>query len=65
MIGDGAKYLCNLHHIKAQSSCVYYGFGVDGEVSFDEALVELLPGCEKHAFDPTEGVQRGKMLREF
>jgi hypothetical protein len=63
VLGDGAKYVCNLHHVKQQPSCLYYGIGVDGEVYFEEALVPLMGAqqCEKHAFDPTEGVTLGTM----
>lgn len=64
-MGDGAKYVCNIHHIKQQEHCVYYGVGVDGEVHFDEALVKYLPHCEMHAFDPTPGSSAGLMPRKL
>lgn len=61
VVGDGAKYVCNTHHIAQQRRCVYYGFGVDREVIFEEALIKLLPACEFHAFDPTPSVVAGSM----
>lgn len=59
IVGDGAKYVCNFHNLKHQDRCIYYGFGVDGEVVFEESLVNLVE-CEMHAFDPTPSVVSGK-----
>lgn len=63
VLGDGAKFVCNLHHVKQQDSCLYYGIGVDGEVYFEEAFVPMTADkpCEMHAFDPVDGVTKGSM----
>jgi len=65
IVGDGAKMVCNPHHLKQQKSCLYYGFGVDGEVYFDEAWTAWLKDegltCDMHAFDPVDGVTQGSM----
>lgn len=58
VIGDGAKYVCNPHHIQEQPSCIYYGFGVNGNVMFEQALQKVV-SCEMHAFDPTPSVVAG------
>jgi hypothetical protein len=66
VIGDGAKYVCNIHHLRQQGGrCVYYGVGVDGEIFFDEALVHYIPDCDFYAFDPTEGSRIGSMPRRM
>lgn len=57
--GDGGKYICNLHDIIQKESCLYYGFGVDSEITFDEALMHYVPICEAHTFDPTPSVVSG------
>lgn len=67
IVGDGAKLVCNPHHIKMQPRCLYYGFGVDGEVYFDEAWTAWLDGhaCDMHAFDPVDGVTQGSMPKHL
>lgn len=50
--GDGGKWVCNPHKLKAQKPCVAYGFGAGTDISFEEALAKEL-GCEVHVFDPT------------
>ena len=57
VLGDGAKYLCNLHHLKKQKSCLYYGFGVDKNMFFEESLLSILDekSCEMFAFEPVAG----------
>ena len=63
VIGDGAKFVCNAHHLRQQTRCLYYGVGVDGEVHFEEAFVKLFASkpCEMFAFDPVDGVTIGNM----
>jgi hypothetical protein len=59
VVGDGAKYVCNPHHISHQSTCLYYGFGVNGNIHFDQSIQNLL-NCEMHLFDPTPSVVLGE-----
>jgi hypothetical protein len=58
VVGDGAKYICNPHHILQQPNCLYYGFGVNGNIEFDITFQNLFR-CEMHTFDPTPSVVRG------
>jgi len=63
---DGAKYICNLHWLHRQRRpCVYYSFGVNGEIEFEAELVDLLPTCEMHAFDPTPSVRTGPSAKRL
>lgn len=58
-VGDGAKYVCNIHNLaKKHKTCIYYGFGVDGDISFEVALRKQID-CEMHTFDPTPSVVSG------
>ena len=53
-IGDGGKWVCNVDRLAKQSTCVVYSFGSNGEISFEEDLIERTRGlCEVHIFDPT------------
>jgi hypothetical protein len=58
--GDGGKILCNWEYLKGLGKdCIIYSFGVNGEVSFEEALVAKTQ-CTIYAFDPTvDGLPRG------
>lgn len=66
--GDGGKYICNVHWIRHRPEgrpCVYYSFGVNGEINFERELVHVLPGCDMHAFDPTPTVVGGASVWEL
>lgn len=52
VIGDGAQFVCNPHHIQEQAQCLYYGFGVDNNIAFEKALPSVVQ-CDMHTFDPT------------
>jgi hypothetical protein len=52
VVGDGAKFICNGHHLRQQSRCLYYGFGVNGNSEFEDAFLPEF-GCESFTFDPT------------
>lgn len=54
-VDDGAKYICNQHHLARLPSCLYYGFGVANEISFDLEISKTLD-CEMFVFDPTPSV---------
>src|SRR6185437_8183043 len=60
VVGDGARFVCNIHSLwSGHRPCVYYGFGVGADVSFELALSKQA-SCEMHVFDPTPSVvQRG------
>lgn len=65
---DGGKYICNLHKLQTHHptrECLYYSFGVNGEIEFERELVKLLPDCEMHAFDPTPSVVGGPSAQEL
>lgn len=64
VVGDGAKFLCNPHFLREQSACLYYGFGVDGNILFEQALRNVVD-CEMHTFDPTPAVVRGEQPRRL
>lgn len=53
-IGDGGKWVCNVNRLAKQSTCIVYSFGSNGEISFEEDLIERTRGlCEIHIFDPS------------
>lgn len=49
VVGDGARFVCNPHHIQQQDQCLYYGFGINNIV-FEQALRTIVD-CEMHTFD--------------
>jgi len=50
-MGDGGKWVCGLEHIQKKKKCVIYSFGINGESSFEAALLEAAPGCEVWGYD--------------
>lgn len=50
-IGDGHKYVCNVHRLAKLEDCLVYSVGSDGDFSFEDALLKLAPNCEVHTFD--------------
>lgn len=52
-LGDGGKWVCGVERIAKQHKCVIYSFGINGESSFEAALLEHAPGCEVWGYDFT------------
>ncbi|CAF1149179.1 unnamed protein product, partial [Didymodactylos carnosus] len=50
-IGDGGKWVCDVHHIQSKPTCLIYSFGSNGDFSFENAIKSVLPKCEIHTFD--------------
>lgn len=50
-VGDGGKWVCNLHLLPT-NTCVVYSFGSNREVDF-ESEVAARKHCEIHIYDPT------------
>ncbi|KAH9171940.1 methyltransferase domain-containing protein [Lactarius sanguifluus] len=53
VLGDGGKWVCGMERIAKQEKCVIYSFGINGESSFEAALMERAPGCEVWGYDFT------------
>lgn len=53
-VGDGGKWVCNLDRlVSAGNSCLVYSYGSNGEISFEEDLIEESGRkCAIHVFDP-------------
>jgi len=52
-LGDGGKWVCGMERVARQEKCVIYSFGINGESSFEAALLERAPGCEVWGYDFT------------
>jgi len=52
-LGDGGKWVCGIERLARQKKCVVYSFGINGESSFEAALLERAPGCEVWGYDFT------------
>jgi len=54
--GDGGKWICNPHQIAQAAAsgkgCLVYSIGSSGEFSFEEAVLQHMPTCNVHTFDP-------------
>jgi hypothetical protein len=51
-LGDGGKWVCGLDRIAQQRKpCRIYSFGINGESSFEAALLEAAPQCEIWGYD--------------
>ncbi|KIP02579.1 hypothetical protein PHLGIDRAFT_26518 [Phlebiopsis gigantea 11061_1 CR5-6] len=52
-LGDGGKWVCGLERLAAQPArpCTIYSFGLNGESSFEAALLERLPHCSVFGYD--------------
>jgi len=51
VLGDGGKWVCGVERLATQEKCVVYSFGINGESSFEAALLERAPGCEVWGYD--------------
>ena len=51
-LGDGGKWVCGLDRVARQHKpCTIYSFGINGESSFEAALLEAAPGCQVYGYD--------------
>jgi len=53
---EGGKWICGLEEVAARSTskpCVVYSFGSNENDQFEQAVLETVPQCEIHVFDPT------------
>jgi hypothetical protein len=50
-LGDGGKWVCGIERIAKQEKCVIYSFGINGESSFEAAMLDRAPGCEVWGYD--------------
>jgi len=50
-LGDGGKWVCGLDRVAKQDKCVIYSFGINGESSFEQSLLQRVPGCEVWGYD--------------
>eukprot|EP00386_Alphamonas_edax_P005792 GDKI01018900.1.p1 GENE.GDKI01018900.1~~GDKI01018900.1.p1 ORF type:complete len:384 (-),score=67.24 GDKI01018900.1:278-1429(-) len=53
--GDGGKWVCDPHKIRAKKRCLVYSFGSAFNFDFETALLTYMGGaggCEIHVFDP-------------
>jgi len=50
-LGDGGKWVCGLDRVAKQDKCVIYSFGINGESSFEQDLLQRAPNCEIWGYD--------------
>jgi hypothetical protein len=52
--GDGPKYLCDVHRLPKQPSCLVYSVGSKAKFEFEDGLIAEIghEACEIHVFDP-------------
>ncbi|KAF8481481.1 methyltransferase domain-containing protein [Gautieria morchelliformis] len=50
-LGDGGKYVCGLERLERKQSCVVYSVGVNGESSYEAAILQRAPGCQVYGYD--------------
>lgn len=52
VLGDGGKWFCGLKQLSQQRApCVIYSFGINGESSFEAAVLTAAPQCEIWGYD--------------
>lgn len=51
IMGDGGKWVCDVHRMHSRDNCLIYSVGSNGEFSFEVHMKNLLPQCEIHTFD--------------
>jgi len=54
-LGDGGKYVCGLERLEKKKECVVYSVGVNGESSYEAAILERVPGCQVYGYDFSVG----------
>ncbi|THG93611.1 hypothetical protein EW026_g7672 [Hermanssonia centrifuga] len=51
-LGDGGKWFCGLDRlVRQRTPCTIYSFGVNGESSFEAALLSAAPHCQVYGYD--------------
>ncbi|CAF1618991.1 unnamed protein product [Rotaria magnacalcarata] len=55
-MGDGGKWVCDPHRLKARSDCLIYSAGSNGDFSFEVHMKKVMPHCEIHTFDQNRHV---------
>ncbi|KAI0697281.1 methyltransferase domain-containing protein [Cytidiella melzeri] len=51
-LGDGGKWICGVEkYARQHAPCVVYSFGLNGESSFEAALLKAAPLCEIWGYD--------------
>ncbi|TCD64002.1 hypothetical protein EIP91_004670 [Steccherinum ochraceum] len=50
-MGDGGKWVCGFERVAKQSECTVYSFGINGESSFEAALMTRNPACQVWGYD--------------
>ncbi|ETW81144.1 hypothetical protein HETIRDRAFT_46155, partial [Heterobasidion irregulare TC 32-1] len=50
-LGDGGKWVCGMERIVKKEKCVIYSVGINGESSFEAALLQRAQGCEVWGYD--------------
>ncbi|KAA1471693.1 hypothetical protein DENSPDRAFT_837743 [Dentipellis sp. KUC8613] len=50
-LGDGGKWVCGMERIQKKDSCVIYSVGINGESSFEAALLQKAPNCQVWGYD--------------
>jgi len=50
-MGDGGKWVCGFERVAKQPACVIYSFGINGESSFEAALLTRNTGCQVWGYD--------------
>lgn len=51
-LGDGGKWFCGVErYTRQRAPCIIYSFGINGESSFEAALLKAAPQCEIWGYD--------------
>ncbi|KIJ49418.1 hypothetical protein M422DRAFT_777374 [Sphaerobolus stellatus SS14] len=50
-LGDGGKYVCGIERLAKKPDCVVYSVGINGESSFEAAILERTSGCKVWGYD--------------
>ncbi|CAF3396178.1 unnamed protein product [Rotaria socialis] len=50
-MGDGGKWVCDPHRLKARPNCLIYSAGSNGDFGFEVHMKNVMPHCEIHTFD--------------
>ncbi|CAF3528945.1 unnamed protein product [Rotaria sp. Silwood1] len=50
-MGDGGKWVCDVHRLKARHDCLIYSVGSRGDFTFEIDMKKTIPQCEIHTFD--------------
>lgn len=50
-LGDGGKFVCGLDRIIKRPNCIIYSLGVEGDSSFEAAILHRSPSCIFYGYD--------------